>query len=398
MCIKQNPQWEGYSRNRTLFNLGVQPGTKAIWYSMKIDKDEYKLHAGTINIVAPGDEFAIYPNRTLCRFPGVMLFKLQAQGSCTIPQFETVFPTSLNSTNITLSPGSYPVAVRTRNGQEVELPSTCEQVSVDPFVESPEPSPNSKRISRALDATPIPPDAGSNPAAAIRLIITKSKDKGCRLIVPDFNLALELLERVQNALVDGPPGTLDTTTVTEPPRASPAHSQPNHTLSLPDIAAIFKNNPIASNSSYNKVNISLAKVVKDHPITSSSPGRVKTTVEDALTKVGIESLAGMKRMRMQARSSATRMHGWKRLRWALANFVPVEFDPREEGARRKVVAENGAVMEREEETVGMRWLNGKGQGHQVAKKHSSLVITVNSTKLADLMERKITIIRAICNI
>ncbi|KIJ46649.1 hypothetical protein M422DRAFT_778362 [Sphaerobolus stellatus SS14] len=543
----QNPQCEGYNRNRTLFNLGVSPSTMVVWYSIEIDKDKCKLHAGTIDGVALGDEFAIYPDRTLCESPGKMLFKLQVQRSCTISDFETVFPL-LNSTDIPLKPGSYPVAVRTRNGQEVELrmlDDRCRdklkkiqhpgvllvvtksiqhmfgldfdeqgQVCLRLFCSDdlqkyglprqiPYKPPVDKQILLAaahyhrcfkyvakttpdisldfrkaiiiekelemctvsetqaigenlinkgmVEITPQTEDrytltitnksnkdltlnvlyfdhmdlsissfftpnlagkfeadatlkahdcitvgdgSGGGPpikftfsegnnlelgylkvfltsenvdlsnlqqdsiledtrkaglddqklrtaaSAAIRFIITKYKDKGYRLIVPDFNLALELLERVQNALEDGPPGTLDTTTVTEPPRASPAHSQPNHTLSLSGIAAIvkasedriiyqFKNNPIASNSC--------------------------------------------------ARSSATRMHGWKRLRRALA--------------------ENGAVMEREEETVGMRWLNRKGQGHQAAKEHSSLVIAVNSAKLADLLiERNITILRVICNV
>ncbi|KIJ27986.1 hypothetical protein M422DRAFT_270753 [Sphaerobolus stellatus SS14] len=83
----------------------------------------------------------------------------------------------------------------------------------------------------------------------------------------------------------------------------------------------------------------------------------------------------------------------------VANFVPVEFDLKEESVRRKVVAENRAVMEREEEVVGLRWLNGKGQGQHSAKRHSSAVITVNSAKLADLLiERNITVLRAICNV
>ncbi|KIJ56325.1 hypothetical protein M422DRAFT_239546 [Sphaerobolus stellatus SS14] len=121
---RQNPQCEGHNRNRTLFNLGVPP-TTPVWYSIVKEKDKYKLHAGAINGVAMGDEFTIYDDRTF----SAERFVLQVQQPWWITDFETDFPDQLNSANTLLS--SYPVAVRTQNGQEVELrllDDRCEEI------------------------------------------------------------------------------------------------------------------------------------------------------------------------------------------------------------------------------------------------------------------------------
>ncbi|KIJ27795.1 hypothetical protein M422DRAFT_270976 [Sphaerobolus stellatus SS14] len=328
----------------------------------------------------------------------------------------------------------------------MEMASNLENTKLDPFVESPEPSPTSKRTGRALEVTPISPDACTNPTAtctAIRHIITETKEKGYRLVVADYTLVLELLECVEHAVGGDPAEAPDMSKVPEPPRVPPppaAPAQYNLPPSLSDIAAIVKASedriihefrqrssssttpavakifksamirPKLVKSKDNEVNISLVKVAKDHPIRMSSPGSVKAIVEDVLDKAGIEDLVGMKIQGARIRPNRTLVinvlsdentslilrHSdtWvnalapgssvlTKSYSVVTNFVPVEFDPKEEGARRKVVGENRAVMEREDKVVGMRWLNGKGQGHQAAKRHSLLIITVNSAKLAD---------------
>ncbi|KIJ48220.1 hypothetical protein M422DRAFT_248011 [Sphaerobolus stellatus SS14] len=276
------------------------------------------------------------------------------------------------------------------------------------------------------------------------------------LVVADYNLILELRDCVESAVGYVSARAQDASTPTVPPHTPTTQTSHTHLHTLSEIVAIVKaskervicqvqQSSLAPNSSSvskiiettlsrpkapkpknNEVNISLMKVAKEHPIRISSPGNGKGIVEEALTKARVKDLERIKVQGVRLRLNGTlvvnaltdedtntilrHLDAWvnelapgsvvsTRSYAVVANFVPVEFDPREEGARRRVVGKNRAVMEREEEVVGMRWLNGKGQGQQTSKRHSSLVITVNSARLADLLiERNITILGAICNV
>ncbi|KIJ29439.1 hypothetical protein M422DRAFT_269197 [Sphaerobolus stellatus SS14] len=175
----------------------------------------------------------------------------------------------------------------------------------------------------------------------------------------------------------------------------------------------------------NEVVISLAKVAKQHPIRTDTPSVIKAMVEEAFAKSKVPALTGKKLQGVRMRpngslvisdlsdedaivilrhfdqwldvlvpGTAILTHTYQ----VVANFVPVDFDPANSDASKRVFAENMAIFESENQITGLRWLHNHQQSKQ-PKQHSSLVVAVNNAMVTDkLIRRNLTVLGAICNV